>query len=492
MPFYIEDGSSSNWSEDFSSLKLSKIPSVLSNHKLVDLQKGTNLILSNLVTVNLSNTHLTDFPIMLGKCASLQSLNVSNNNIHSLLFDLSTLPGLTSLDLSCNKLSVVQPSLSTLTKLSYLSVSHNQLSSLPDTMASRSTIRQLFLDNNNLTSLPCWISNLPLCSTLSLANNPLGDLLDLHYEFGKFCRRLKFLELSNLSMNNMPSSLCKLLDLRHLTLSNHKHDSIKMIPLLPCLNRLPFLPSDVSRLAGLVKLQAVGVHLTELPESLHLLSNLEILDISNNSIIWLPSSLSLLPKLKFIDISNNNICMLPLDFEALPNLQHILASYNRISELPENLGLDGKLVTLDVYHNRLYEVEDKLIMSLVRFDLAMNYLKMEHLGKEMFQVYSSKEKKLRAWDENLGEEFVGMLVEGNLRTGQQKVEEINTVKISQAEEEFSMFDIYYGDEEVGQLGNLKNEEVGEVNPHENQGDESEDWANDVDNYDLPAKFGFKY
>ena len=173
---------------------------------------------------------------------------------------------------------------------------------------------------------------------------------------------------------------------------------------------------------------------------------------------------------------------------------HVLASYNRISELPENLGLDGKLVTLDMYHNRLYQVDDKLISGgLVRCDFAMNYLKKEHLDEEILQVYSSKEEKLRDWEENLGEEFVGMVVEGNLRTGQQKVEEINTVKISQAEEELAnLFDIYYDDEEGGQLGNLKNEEVGEVNPHENQGDESEDWANDVDNYELPAKFGFKY
>ena len=68
-------------------------------------------------------------------------------------------------------------------------------------------IRQLFLDNNKLTT--------QLSSNLSLSNS-LGDLPDLHQQVGQNCRRLKYLDLSTMSMNNIPSSLCWLLDLRHL------------------------------------------------------------------------------------------------------------------------------------------------------------------------------------------------------------------------------------------------------------------------------------
>ena len=91
------------------------------------------------------------------------------------------------------------------------------------------------------------MSKLSICSSLSLSSNPLGDLLDLHREVGQMCRRLKYLDLSNMSMNNIPSSLCWLLDLRHLDVSNHN-----MSTLLPSLNRLPILPNIFSKLVGLV------------------------------------------------------------------------------------------------------------------------------------------------------------------------------------------------------------------------------------------------
>merc|ERR1719481_476574 len=133
--------------------------------------------------------------------------------------------------------------------LSYLSVSHNQLSDLPESMACVPTIVELLLDNNRLTTLPNWISELSICSKLSLANNPLGDLLDLKQDIGLKSRRLKYLDLSNLSMNNMPNSLCKLLDLRHLNISNSWDMAY-------CSNYLPYLPTEFTRLVGLVKLLA--------------------------------------------------------------------------------------------------------------------------------------------------------------------------------------------------------------------------------------------
>merc|ERR1719233_625869 len=306
------------------------------------------------------------------------------------------------LDLSYNNLTYLPSSLAKLPLLSHLSVSHNKLCSLPDYMASSSTIRELLLDNNKLINLPNWISRMTHCSTLSLAHNPLGDLLDLQPDIGQNCRRFKYLDLSNISMNNMHTSLCNLLDLRHLTISNVKGTSLNM----PFLNSLPALPTELHLLKGLVKFVAVGVNLEELPDSIHLLRNLEVLDVSKNNIRWLPSSIHLLPKLRFMNISDNNISMLPLDFEKLPCLNHLLASNNQISELPEKLGLNNKLVTLDMYNNRLYQVQDVLFQTgIVRCDFALNYLSMETLEEETALMYLNKEKMLRSWVEDLGERY---------------------------------------------------------------------------------------
>merc|ERR1719392_451787 len=98
--------------------------------------------------------------------------------------------------------------------------------------------------------------------------------------------------------------------------------------------------------------------------------------------------------------------MLPLYIEELQSLEHIIASHNRISELPEKLGMNSNLLTLDMYDNRLYQVQDMhLNTGLVRCDFAMNNINMESLEKDMINQYHRKEAMLRSWNEDLGEGY---------------------------------------------------------------------------------------
>jgi len=447
----------------------------------------------SLVELDLSHCKLTNFPTQLLVCKSVQSLNLSHNNLVMASCNLSLFSNLTRLDLSHNRLTWLPPSLSMAPVLSYLSVSNNQLTSLPDNLASTSSIRQLFLDNNMLTTLPCWISEMSMCSIVSLSNNPLGDLLDIRPDIGKKCRRLKYFDLSNTSITTLPSALCKLLDLRHLTLSN-KYGGVTPLP--PHLNKLVSLPIQFSHLVGLVKLQAVGVNLSELPDSFHLLVNLEILDISNNCIMWLPSSFSLLPKLKFVNMSNNNICLFPLNWEELSSLEHVLASSNRISKLPEKLGLNDKLVTLDMYDNMLTQVKDMVITSgIVRCDFAMNLFNLEHLDENIFDIYLSKENMLRKWEDDVGEGYVGRILEGHQRSKSFREMEVDTrPEEPELWEEYNNDNIFEKELEEEEIYEnfdkllIENTDSGLGNPM----DEEEDWACEENMYDLPPKFFFRH
>merc|ERR1719233_2633967 len=460
----------------------------LNNTKLLDLSK--------LVSLDLSYNLLIVFPTQLSLCPFLQSLNISHNNITSLPSNNFLVNGaLTMLDLSYNNLTYLLSNLAKLPLLSHLSVSHNNLCSLPDYMASFSTIRELLLDNNKLTNLPNWISRMTHCSTLSLAHNPLGDLLDLHPDIGQNCRRLKYLDLSNISMNNLHTSLCNLLDLRHLTISNVKDTSLNM----PFLNSLPALPTELHLLKGLVKFIAVGVQLEELPDSIHLLRNLEILDVSKNNIRWLPSSFHLLPKLRFMNISDNNISMLPLDFEKLPCLNHLLASNNQISELPEKLGLNEKLVTLDMYNNKLYQVQDILIKTgIVRCDFALNYLSMESLEEETALMYFNKEKMLRSWVEDLGERYQIRIEQRDERQNRRKEEcDIDAV-VTTTTPELQYWSIYSSSEDSDPSGHETEESSTDGSRKELEdtieirSNDSDDWDYDGNSFDLPSKFQFRH
>jgi len=500
MPSYIDNGPSLVMAReegplDFYQKSCCQGGTELTHLAMLSITKFLDII--SLVDLDLSHCELIDFPTQLAECKSLQSLNMSHNILDKASCNLSLFPSLTRLDLSHNRLTWLHPSLSMVPLLSYLSVSHNQLNSLPDNMASISTIRQLFLDNNMLTTIPCWVSKLRMCSIVSLSNNPLEDLPNILPDIGNTCRRLKYLDLSNTSISSLPIALCKLLDLRHLNLSNNKYGGVS--PSSPHLNSLVSLPTQFSNLVGLVKFQAVGVNLSELPDSFHLLINLEILDISNNCIMWLPTSLSLLPKLKFVNISKNIICLLPLRLDELPSLEHLLASSNRISELPDKLEFNDKLVTLDMYDNMLTEVKDMLILGgIVRCDFAFNFFNIEHLDEHILDVYRSKEKMLRQWrEDDLGEGYICSIPDGLQRSTGHK--EIETVSSSEKPEEWDEHYRIFVDENGEELEEeqvYKDEDkLSIVNQESVVGKpthEDEDWASEADIYDLPTKFFFRH
>jgi len=335
-----------------------------------------------------------------------------------------------------------------------------------------------------------------------LANNPLGDLLDLKQDISLKSRRLKYLDLSNLSMNNMPISLCKVLDLRHLNISNNKAYSWDKTY---CSNSLPYLPIEFTRLVGLVKFLAFGVKLTELPDEIHHLRNLQIIDISKNNLRWLPSTIHLLPKLRLMNISDNNINMLPLYLEELKSLEHLIASHNRISELPEKLGFNSNLLTLDMYDNRLYRVQDmRLVTGLMRCDFAMNYINVESLEKDMIIKYRQMEAKLRSWNENLGEGYIVNMCNLNTRESTQRVEEYDNLNAALVSGDRSDSDWLVGgiDSETTETcksdleisSNMTEEEnavnsIGEINE---ESDQSDEWTIEDNSFDLPAKMSFRH
>jgi len=505
MPCCIDEGSSpiagaqSRNSLDLKPIKFG-VAVGLSDITRTDLGSAKPKLLNFvcIVKMDLSHQQLTDLPVQLSECKSLQCLNVSHNNLDKVTCNLSEFSNLKRLDLSHNSLRLLPPKLSEVSMLSYLSVSHNQVVSLPNTMASTFRLNQLFLDNNMLTSLPLWVSKLSHCSTISLSNNPLDIHLQLSHDIGNVCRRLKNLDLSNTSTKTLPKALGKLLDLRHLTISNNK---IGLNPSLSSLSNIVSLPSEFCSLVGLVKFEAVGVNLSDLPDSFHYLINLEILDLSNNQIIWLPSSFYLLPKLRFVNLSNNKVSLFPLNFEDLPSLKHLLASHNRISELPEMLGMDDKLVTLDMYDNQLTQVAESLIRgSLVRCDFAMNNINLENIDKDTLAIYRTKEDNLREWEDCLGEVFTARIQDGHQRSSSHKLTEVDA-SFQSHEELDDYYNIYTDDDSNEVEDDYLCKSVNKPTVNQDQelstgvkhtDDIVEYWATEEDIYDMPVKFSFRH
>src|SRR5438045_567871 len=84
--------------------------------------------------------------------------------------------------------------------------------------------------------------------------------------------------------------------------------------------------------------QGTEPKLTDLPESLCKVSNLESLSLAGNAFTTLPDWLGKLTKLKSLDLSANKFGALPQAICRLHNLQDLNLERNRLSTLPECLG----------------------------------------------------------------------------------------------------------------------------------------------------------
>ncbi|HEY4423166.1 MAG TPA: COR domain-containing protein, partial [Pyrinomonadaceae bacterium] len=77
--------------------------------------------------------------------------------------------------------------------------------------------------------------------------------------------------------------------------------------------------------------------LTELPESLGQLTQLQMLDLTSNQLTALPESLGQLTQLQTLYLVSNQLTALPEWFGQLAQLQYLYLQYNELTELPETL-----------------------------------------------------------------------------------------------------------------------------------------------------------
>lgn len=99
------------------------------------------------------------------------------------------------------------------------------------------------------------------------------------------------------------------------------------------------LPESLGLLTQLLALNASNNQLTALPESLGQLTQLQMLDLASNQLTALPESLGLLTQLQTLNLFNNHLPALPKSLGQLTKLQTLELAGNQLTALPESLGL---------------------------------------------------------------------------------------------------------------------------------------------------------
>ncbi len=146
-------------------------------------------------------------------------------------------------------------------------------------------------------------------------------------------------------LTELPESLGQLTQLQTLSLSH---------------NKLTALPESLGQLTQLQTLDLSYNQLTALPESLGQLTQLQNLDLSDNKLTALPESLGLLTQLKRLYLGANELTPLAQLLGQLTQLQTLRIWGNKLSSLPEWIGDLTQLQVLSVHTNQLTALPESI------------------------------------------------------------------------------------------------------------------------------------
>jgi internalin A len=171
------------------------------------------------------------------------------------------------------------------------------------------------------------------------------------------------LDLSELRLTEIPESLISLLQLEHLVLSD---------------NLLTTLPEWLGDFTNLKDLDVARNRLTILPESIKELQQLEILDLANNDLTALPNALGELRQLRYLYLMATNLKTVPNCLTKLPRLEELYLDSNELTDLPHSISRLINLVALCLSNNQLKALPDSLgkLTHLQILDLSDNQLQV--------------------------------------------------------------------------------------------------------------------
>ncbi|XP_040830440.1 protein flightless-1 homolog isoform X3 [Ochotona curzoniae] len=294
--------------------------------------------MTSLRWLKLNRTGLCYLPEELAALQKLEHLSVSHNNLTTLHGELSSLPSLRAivarannlknsgvpddifqledlsvLDLSYNQLTECPRELENAKNMLVLNLSHNRQlpamtalqtlhlrdtqrtqSNLPTSLESLSNLADVDLSCNELTRVPECLYTLPSLRRLNLSSNQIPELSLCIDQWV----HLETLNLSRNQLTSLPSAICKLTKLKKLYLNSNKLD-------------FDGLPSGIGKLSSLEEFMATNNNLELIPESLCRCPKLRKLVLNKNRLVTLPEAIHFLTEIEVLDVRENPSLVMP-------------------------------------------------------------------------------------------------------------------------------------------------------------------------------------
>ncbi|KAL4240866.1 hypothetical protein ACF0H5_001651 [Mactra antiquata] len=368
---------------DFSHNNLNEVPPELENSKgviVLNLSHNNIEMLPNLLFVNLldltyldlSNNNLETLPPQMRRLTSLQTLILNNNPlVHA---QLRQLPAMTSLQMlhmrnTQRTLANFPSGLDSLNNVLDVDLSRNDLPRIPEPLYKLKSLTHLNLADNQISELSLLIDTWVNLQTLNLSRNKIQTLPASFHKLQSL-KRL-YLNSNQLDFEGIPSSIGKLHNLELFSAAN---------------NNIEMIPEGLCRCGKLKKLLLNSNRLITLPDILHLLPELETLDVRDNPDLVMPPKPAELTRDKEfynIDFSLNN----QLRLAGAPSAQ------NQTSPQPAK---DPVARKLRLRKRRGKDESEKVLKGMK--DVAKERDKVDSERKEEEEMKALKPKK---WNEHL-------------------------------------------------------------------------------------------
>lgn len=210
---------------------------------------------------------------------------------------------------------------------------------------------------------------------------------------------LEVLSLNDCLLDSFDADVSSLTKLQALDLSNNYiftlHDSVFKLPNLEILKLrdtcLEKLPEDLSGLLNLRNFVLSRCFFRQLPDSIGELKELVVLHIDITYLTKLPDTIGNLKKMKLLSISQNgHLTELPESIGNMKMLERLYLYDNNLKVIPKSIGNLSNLRTLHLDRNSLRELpaEFTLMESLSEVNLKGN--KLESLPDDIFKMPNLK------------------------------------------------------------------------------------------------------
>eukprot|EP00960_Hanusia_phi_P051265 760685-Hanusia_phi.AAC.5 len=263
-------------------------------------------------TLSLPYASIQTFPLPVFSLHHLTKLDLSHNQLKSIPKEISKFSEVTDLKLSFNRLRAVPEEVGLLELLRSLHLNNNQLKDLPGSMAGLANLHELCLHSNKMRHIPLCLGALENVRYLSIADNPLED---------------------------PPSEIVNGV--------NGSKDTFNYIK-----NMFDALSSNF--------LNFESFNLVSIPQTILMLTNLEVIFLGKNQLKSIPRALAQLKHLKILCLDRNQIESVPDELRALSEMENFDLSYNCLSKFPAVVLDMHKMKELRVNHNNIHSIPERM------------------------------------------------------------------------------------------------------------------------------------